>query len=165
MTVNYETEVDTGLDFDVENEIKRTVNACLDHVGCPYEAEVNVLITDNEAVRKLNSENRNIDAPTDVLSFPLIDYSEPADFDFTEEDEIELCNPDTGELMLGDIVISIDKVRSQAEEYGHSEKRELLFLVCHSMLHLFGYDHETDTEREEMEKIQKGILTGIGVTR
>ncbi|MBO7335711.1 MAG: rRNA maturation RNase YbeY [Lachnospiraceae bacterium] len=165
MTVNFESEVKLDLDFDVTSEAERTINACLDHVSCPYETEVNLLITDSDGIHLMNKENRGIDAPTDVLSFPLIDYETPATFDFTESDEIELCNPDSGELMLGDIVINIDRVKSQAEEYGHSVKREFLFLICHSMLHLFGYDHEDDEEREKMEEMQKAILSGIGVNR
>lgn len=165
MTVNFETEVELNLDFEVENEVEKVVTACVDYVKCPYETEVNLLITDNEAIHEMNRENRGIDRPTDVLSFPLIEYETPASFDFAEEDEIDLCNPETGELLLGDIVISIDKVREQSLEYGHSEKRELLFLVAHSMLHLFGYDHQEDTEREEMERIQSEILDSLGVTR
>ena len=114
---------------------------------------------------EMNLENRGIDRPTDVLSFPLIEWEVPGKCDFSENDEIVLCDPDSGELMLGDIVISLDKVKEQAEEYGHSKKRGLLFLVAHSMLHLFGFDHESDEEREEMERMQREILDSAGVTR
>lgn len=165
MTVNFESDSEKKFDFDVESDIIRTINACIDYVGCPYEAEINVTLTTNEVIHELNKEARGIDNPTDVLSFPLIDYETPASFDFTEEEEICLCNPDSGELLLGDIVISTDKVTSQAEEYGHSERRELLFLICHSMLHLFGYDHENSEEREEMERMQKEILNSLGIVR
>lgn len=165
MTVNFENEVEISYDFDVQAEIRRTIEACLSYVNCPYEVEVNVLITDNEAIHEMNYEIRGIDRPTDVLSFPLIEYIQPATFAFTEEEEIYLCNPDSGELMLGDIVISNDKVYEQSEEYGHSVKRELLFLIAHSMLHLFGFDHEVPEERENMENMQREILNSIGVTR
>ena len=166
MTVNLESEVEIDLKgCDVYEGIKKTVEACLNYVDCPYEAEVNVLLTNDNEIREMNRENRDLDKSTDVLSFPLIAYDKPADFDLTEEDEIDLCNPDTGELMLGDIVISLDHVKAQAKEYGHSEERELLFLVAHSMLHLFGYDHENDDERIVMEKMQKEILDSIGVSR
>ncbi len=167
MNINYESDVDTSgyLDFDPVPEIEKTVNACVDYLNCEYEVQVNVLITDNDTIHEMNRENRGIDCPTDVLSFPMIDWETPGKCDFSEEDEIFLCDPDSGELILGDIVISIDKVLEQASEYGHSRKRELLFLIAHSMLHLFGFDHEDDEEREEMERMQREILDSIGVTR
>ena len=83
---------------------------------------------------------RQIDAPTDVLSFPMLSYEQAGDFSALEEDYEDNFNPDTGEIMLGDIVISVDRVREQAAAYGHSERREFAFLIVHSMLHLFGYD-------------------------
>ncbi len=167
MSVLFENEVEIKdeFDFDVPGEIKRIVEACVDYLKCDYEVQVNVLITDNDAIHEMNLENRGIDRPTDVLSFPLIEWEVPGKCDFSENDEIVLCDPDSGELMLGDIVISLDKVKEQAEEYGHSKKRELLFLVAHSMLHLFGFDHENDEEREEMERMQREILDSAGVTR
>ncbi len=167
MTVNFENEADIKdiLDFDVQKEIEKTVEACVDYLNCDYEVQVNVLVTDNENIHVMNRENRGIDRPTDVLSFPMIEWEEPAKCDFDETEEICLCDPDTGELILGDIVISIDKVVEQASEYGHSRKREFLFLVAHSMLHLFGFDHENDDEREVMERMQREILNSIGVTR
>ncbi|MCA5011232.1 rRNA maturation RNase YbeY, partial [Clostridioides difficile] len=82
---------------------------------CPYEAEVNVLITDNEDIRQINNEYRNIDNPTDVLSFPMIEYERPSDFEYLEDAADDCFHPETGELLLGDIVISIDKVEDQAE--------------------------------------------------
>ncbi len=160
-----DTDVSDIFDFDILPEIERTVEACADYLNCEYEIRVNVLITDNDTIQELNRENRGIDRATDVLSFPMIEWETPGKCDFDEEDEIILCDPDSGELILGDIVISIDKVIEQSKEYGHSRKRELLFLVAHSMLHLFGFDHEAEEEREEMEKMQKEILDSIGITR
>ncbi len=165
MTINFDTDIELNLDFDYRQDFEATVNACLDFVDCPYETEVNLLITDDATIHELNLENRGIDRPTDVLSFPMIEYNTPGEFNFSEEDEIDLCNPETGELLLGDIVISMDTAVRQAEEYGHSLKRELCFLVAHSMLHLFGYDHMEDSERARMEDMQKEILTNIGITR
>lgn len=98
--------------------------------GCPYEAEVNVVLTDNEEIHQVNKEYRNVDAPTDVLSFPMLEYDTPSDFEHVEEDFADCFNPETGELMLGDIMISVDKVEEQAEKYGHSMTRELAFLVA-----------------------------------
>ncbi len=167
MSINLEQDIDTSdiFDFDLQNEITKTVNACTDYLGCEYEVQVNVLLTDNDTIHELNRENRGIDRPTDVLSFPMIEWETPGKCDFSEDDEILLCDPDSGELVLGDIVISVQKVLEQSAEYGHSVKRELLFLVAHSMLHLFGFDHEADEEREEMERMQREILDSVGVTR
>ena len=99
-----------------------------------------------------------------MLSFPLVDYEEAGEFGFLEERD-DCFNPESGELMLGDIVISVEKVYEQADKYGHSPKRELAFLTAHSMLHLFGYDHMTPEEAAVMEKGQEDILANIGITR
>ena len=112
----------------------------------------------------MNEEFRQIDRATDVLSFPMADYETPGDFSHLDEDA-GLFHPDTGELMLGDIVISVDKVFEQAEEYGHSLLREYAFLIAHSMLHLFGYDHMEEVERKEMEMHQKKIMELVNITR
>ena len=116
---------------------------------------------------EMNEEFRGIAAPTDVLSFPFVDYEKPGEFEWLEEEDVdgEYFDPDSGELVLGDIVISVDKVLEQAEKYGHSPKRELAFLVAHSMLHLMGYDHIKEEERLVMEKKQEEILQGLGITR
>ena len=107
----------------------------------------------------------NIDRATDVLSFPLIDYTIPGNFDGLEDSRCDYFDLTTDELLLGDIVISIDKVYEQATEYNHSKTRELAFLVAHSMLHLSGYDHMEDDERRVMEEMQEKILTMKGYTR
>ncbi|MDD6197175.1 MAG: rRNA maturation RNase YbeY [[Clostridium] aminophilum] len=165
MTVNIENEYEGELNLPYEKIIEEIVLAALDYEKCPYEAEVSVVLTDNANIHALNKEFRSIDRPTDVLSFPMCDYETPADFDRLEDDAEDCFNPETGELLLGDIVISIDKVREQAESYGHSETRELAFLVAHSMLHLMGYDHMEDDERIVMEKKQEEILQSKGYTR
>ena len=151
MTITVEYEAEKRLDLPYEEIINDIVTAALDYEKCPYEAEVNVILTDNASIQEINREQRRIDAPTDVLSFPLVDYESPADFDHVEEAVEDYFNPETGELMLGDIVISVDKVEEQAEKYGHSQTRELAFLTAHSMLHLCGYDHMEEEERLEME--------------
>ena len=165
MTISIEYEADRVLDLPYREIIENTVLAALDYEGCPYEAEVNVILTDNDAIQEINREHRRIDAPTDVLSFPMVDYERPADFDGLEDHAEDYFNPETGELMLGDIVISVDKVTEQAEKYGHSERRELAFLVAHSMLHLCGYDHMEDGERLVMEEKQEEILKRKGYER
>ena len=113
----------------------------------------------------MNREFRDIDRPTDVLSFPNVDYEKPADFEGIEQYAEDYFDPETGELCLGDIVISIDKVYEQAQEYGHAPLREFAFLVAHSMLHLLGYDHMEPQEAEVMERKQEEILGKLGITR
>lgn len=167
MTLNYENESTHRFAFDLEEVAKSVIEAALDVVKCPYEAEVSLLVTDKDAVHEMNRTYRGIDRETDVLSFPLQDYDEPGNFDRFEDPKVQsdAFDPDSGELLLGDIVISDDRVVSQAAEYGHSEKREFAFLVAHSMLHLTGYDHMGDDEREQMEELQRQIMEKVGISR
>lgn len=162
ISIEYETELPLGVDY--EDIINQVVLAALDYEGCPYEAEVSVIITDNQAIHEMNEEFRGIDRATDVLSFPMVEYEEAGNFDHVEDD-LDCFNPETGELLLGDIVLSVEKIKEQAEAYGHSIRRELAFLTAHSMLHLMGYDHMVDEERIEMERRQEEILQGLGITR
>lgn len=159
--IEYETENRPGLPY--ESIAKEVVRETLAYEHCPYEAEVDVLITDNEEIRKLNLEHRGIDKATDVLSFPMVEYQAPGVFD--EIAKSGLLNPETGELLLGDIVISAEKLKEQAENYGHTETRELAFLLAHSMLHLLGYDHMEEEERLVMEAKQEEILNRRGYVR
>lgn len=163
MTVYIENEQEKDIKFDYENLLKRIISFTLQRENCPYEAEVSVVITDDTAIHETNREFRGIDKSTDVLSFPMCTYQTPGEFDELEEQEV--FHPETGELLLGDIMISYDHVQKQAEEFGHSEIREFAFLTVHSMLHLFGYDHETEDERGIMEAKQKEILDELGITR
>ncbi len=132
MTINIEYEAEEKLDLDYEKIITDVVNEAVDYEKCPYEAEVNVTIVDSESIHEINKEYRNIDSPTDVLSFPGVNYVTPSDFDAIE-DELEnnaedYFNPDTGELLLGDIVLCVQKIKEQADKYGHSEKGSWHFL-------------------------------------
>lgn len=165
MTIHIEYEAGKKLGIPYEDIIKRVVVEALDYEDCPYEAEVNILITGNEDIRLINKEYRNIDSPTDVLSFPMVEYEKPSDFKYLEETADDCFHLETGELLLGDIVISADKVEEQAEAYGHTQTRELAFLVAHSMLHLCGYDHMEEGERVIMEKKQEDILSRGGYIR
>lgn len=164
MSINIEYEAGEKLDIPYETIITDIVNEALEFEKCPYEAEVNVVLTDNHEIRSINLEYRNMDASTDVLSFPMIEYEFPSDFDHVEDHQ-EYFNLDSGELLLGDIMISVDKVEEQAVKYGHSKTRELAFLVAHSMLHLFGYDHMEEEERLSMEEKQNEILKRRGYFR
>ena len=145
--------------------IRRVIRTALAAEGVDFPCEVDVSVTSDAGIQEINREHRQIDAPTDVLSFPLVDYGRPADFSHVEEQAEDYFNPETGELMLGDIVISVDKVEEQAEKYGHSQRRELAFLVAHSMLHLCGYDHMEEEERLDMEARQRAILDTRGYSR
>ena len=164
MTVTIETEVEASFPFDHEKLARKVVAAALAHEGFPYEAEVGLLLVSPEAIQAMNREHRQIDRPTDVLSFPMAAYGSPGDFEALALDG-DNFNPDTGEAMLGDIVLNVEQVGEQARQYGHSEEREYALLILHSMLHLFGYDHETEEEAAQMEKKQKEILDGMGIAR
>ena len=165
MSIYIENETETNLDFNYEEVIQNVILYSLEFVNCPYETEVNIVLTDNEAIHQVNLEYRDIDRPTDVLSFPMVEYKEPGDFCGIEEENPDVFNLETGELILGDIMISLEKVKEQAMEYGHSELRELAFLTAHSMLHLFGYDHIEDEERRIMEEAQQEIMSGLNISR
>lgn len=165
MTINIEYETEKELAVDYEKIIHDIIPAALDYEECPYEAEVNVILTDNEAIREINRDYRQIDAPTDVLSFPMIEFEKESDFSHVEDAVEDFFNPETGELILGDIIISVEKVVEQADKYAHSQERELAFLLAHSMLHLCGYDHMADMEREIMEQKQREILAKEGYSR
>jgi len=164
MTLLFEEEGNLTLPLECESLAKRVIEAAIDYVDCPYEAEVNLLLTMNDEIHEMNRNFREIDRATDVLSFPMLEFDFPGDFS-KADDDLTCFNPETGELILGDIIVSMDKVISQAEEYNHSTKRELAFLIAHSMLHLSGYDHILDDERIIMEQKQKEILDKLGITR
>ena len=123
--------------------------------------EVDVLLTDDEGIHQINLEQRGVDAPTDVLSFPMFEFAPgqpPA-----EEAEID---PETGLLPLGDMVVSMERARAQGEEYGHGTKRELAYLAVHSVLHLLGYDHMDDgPQKARMRAREEAILNQLGITR
>ena len=121
------------------------------------EFEVSVLITDDAGIHELNRDFRGVDRKTDVLSFPMLEYE-------SEEKPKEEIFPDEDNI-LGDIVISLETAERQAEEYGHSVLREISFLTVHSMLHLFGYDHETDADKRKMREREEYFLNKLGLVR
>ena len=165
MSLYIETEGNISFSFDAREIAETVVEASLEYVQFPYEAEVNLLITHDEEIREMNREHRGIDRATDVLSFPMLEFERPGDFTGIDEEMSDVFDPESGELMLGDIVISADKVIAQAEEYGHSPKREYAFLIAHSMLHLCGYDHMEADERKVMEQKQREIMEKINILR
>ena len=144
------------ISFKIRHLIKKSVNEALAQEGFSYPAEVSVSFVDNEAIHKLNLEYREKDKPTDVLSFPMWEKEELSDGSAL----------DGHAVTLGDIIISAEKAKSQAEEYGHSLEREICFLSVHSILHLLGYDHETSEEDEAyMKNKQEDVLIKIGLPR
>lgn len=151
--------IDNRTDFELTDEIKEMLEkVCLKSLQ--YEefnedCEVSLSIVTNDEIHDINKQFRNIDSPTDVLSFPQLTFEEGEEADVNEN----------GEIVLGDIIISIDRAKEQAEEYGHSLKRELAFLSVHSMLHLMGYDHMVPEEEEDMFRRQKEILIEAGIPR
>ncbi|MDR1766083.1 MAG: rRNA maturation RNase YbeY [Lachnospiraceae bacterium] len=153
---------DTIADAVVEAEIGRSG---IFQGRIPYKLDVDVVLTDDAGICDANRQFRGIDAATDVLSFPLVDFEPPADFGIVDGHESSYVNPDDGTLCLGDIMISMERCREQAAEYGHSMEREFAFLITHSMLHLLGYDHMDDGERLEMEEKQEAILQSKGFLR
>jgi len=165
MTFFFENEAEAVFDFKPEDVLEAVCGQVLTMEKCPYEVQVNVLLTDNEGIWEFNRQFRGIDRPTDVLSFPNLIYETPSDFSGVEESHADCFDPDSGELILGDIVLSADRIREQAAEYGHSEKREFAFLVAHSMLHLCGYDHELPEEASVMEEKQRAVLDELMISR
>lgn len=165
MTFYAENETLKSFEFDWKEVYEQVAEAVLAMEHCPYETEISLLLTDNENIRIMNRENRDIDKETDVLSFPNVEFEEPAGWDIAESQEWDCFEPDSGELILGDIIISVEKLSEQAESYGHSEKREFAFLVAHSMLHLCGYDHMVEEEERVMFKKQEEVLRELKITR
>ena len=164
MALFFEEEGSLRLPLPCEELAREVVDAALNYVGCPYEAQVNLLLTTDEQIHEMNRQFRGIDRPTDVLSFPMVEYEAPGEFGFLEDEE-DCFDPESGELVLGDIVISKEKVLEQAAAYGHSPKREFAFLIAHSVLHLTGYDHIGEEERLVMEQKQREILEQLGILR
>ena len=165
MSIFIENETGRELPEKYEDIVNDITRAACKYLGCPYECEINIIFTNDAGIHEMNREFRGIDAPTDVLSFPLIEYETPGDFSVVDGNTAEYFNQDTGELVLGDIILNVDRIKEQAESYGHTRRRELAFLTAHSMLHLAGYDHIDDSERRDMEILQEEILTMKGYTR
>lgn len=142
--------------------IKRCIQGALDAEGVTVPCEVNVLLTDNEGIREINREYRDIDRATDVLSFPMFEFV-PGEF---PEDVSELLDPGSALLPLGDMAISVEKVQAQAEEFGHSRERELGYLTVHSVLHLLGYDHVDEGEmKRQMRSREEAIMESLHIPR
>ena len=165
MTIILEQEYDRDLGVNYKEIADRVINYALDYEKCPYEAEISLTLTDNDGIHAINKETRNMDTPTDVLSFPNVEFETEGNFEHVEDNGIDCFDPDSGELILGDIIINVDRVVEQAHEYGHSIKREFAFLIAHSMFHLCGYDHMNEHDEKIMFAKQEEVLTQLGITR
>ena len=142
--------------------MEKVIDAAIKHEGHTFPCDIYIMITDDDGICQLNEEHRGKASPTDVLSFPMQELTPGEEF---TPSPLEL-DPETGALMLGDIVISLDRAKAQAEEYNHSLTRELCFLCAHSILHLLGYDHEISEEDEKIHfGLQEEILESCGITR
>ena len=161
--MNHEILIESELEeeFPYRALLEKVISAALDAEGVQTNCEVDVLITDDEGIHQINLEQRGVDAPTDVLSFPMFEFAPgqpPA-----EEAEID---PETGLLPLGDMVVSMERARAQGEEYGHGTQRELAYLAVHSVLHLLGYDHmDEGPMKAQMRAREEAILDKLGILR
>ncbi len=143
------------LTYKLKMLTRAAVIAALEHEQYHNPCEVSITYTDNQSIHALNLQYRQVDKPTDVLSFPLMDFSGESDEPVADEPVVS----------LGDIVISLERAREQAEEYGHSFEREVAFLTVHSMLHLLGYDHEVSEEDDrDMRARQSAIMDAMGLS-
>lgn len=162
MTVWIENTTDDLIFEDYEKTIKEIVDLSLKAEKFMENVEISVTMVDNKEIHRINKEFRNIDAPTDVLSFPLLEFENGILLEQTAKENI---NIDTNEVVMGDIIISVERAREQAQEYGHSLKREIAFLTAHSMYHLMGYDHMVEEEEKIMNAKQEAVLEKAGITR
>ncbi len=144
---------------ELEGVVRSVCERVMSEEECDFDAQISLTLTNNENIREINNEHRDIDSPTDVLSFPMLEFDDEGqiiDNEFEYDDDL---------IMLGDIVISLERAREQSIEFGHSFKREVAFLVAHSMLHLLGYDHMNEEEERIMCEKQERVLTSLGITR
>ena len=161
MTISTEVEYQGQIGLDIDTILSDIINASLDYEGCPFECELSVLITDDEAIKELNAQFRDMDRSTDVLSFPMFEFT-PGEPPTDDAD----ADPETGLTPLGDMVISLERARAQGEEYGHGVQREVAYLAVHSVLHLLGYDHmDEGPEKARMREREEAILNRLGITR
>lgn len=165
MELIYDDELIKDFDFDIEEVAKLVVEKALELEKCPFDdPEVCITLCDDEEIHSINLDTRGVDAPTDVLSFPNLEFETPSKFELSG-DESDYLNPENGRLILGDIVLNVKRVFQQAGEYNHSVRREYAFLIAHSMMHLCGYDHMTQEEAAIMEQKQEQVLGELGITR
>jgi probable rRNA maturation factor len=149
-----------GISFALRRTIRKVIRTALSAEGMTLPCEVDVLVTDDKEIHQINLDMRQVDHPTDVLSFPEFELT-PGQLPTAED-----ADPGTGRIPLGDMVLSMERVTAQAKEYGHSNRRELAYLVVHSTLHLLGYDHlDEGPQKQQMRGREEAILAELGITR
>ena len=142
--------------------LRKCISTALRFQGVDVDVEINVMITDNQGIQAINAASRNIDRPTDVLSFPMFSLA-PGEL---PDDWAEYVDPDTGRVPLGDMCISLERALEQAREYGHSVRREIGYLTVHSILHLLGYDHlDEGPMKQQMRRQEETIMAQLLLTR
>lgn len=149
-------DFEADLSEEILQAVQKVGEYILEYENMEGDFEISLTFVDDEEIQNLNRDYRKKDVPTDVLSFPMLEIE---DFDNLED------LAQFGPILLGDIIISMPTAQNQAKEYGHSIKREIAFLVCHSILHLLGYDHIDEDERKEMEQMQTDIMNAVNITR
>ena len=149
-----------GVSDGTKSFLRRVIRTALDPEGVDFPCEVDVLLTDDEAIHQINRDMREVDRATDVLSFPEFELT-PGQLPGQED-----ADPGTGYVPLGDMAISLERVKAQAKEYGHSNRRELAYLVVHSVLHLLGYDHmDEGQQKAQMRAREEAIMAALGLER
>ncbi len=158
-----EVIVITDKEVDV---LKNTILFALKEEEVNIPCEVSLTFVDNASIREINRENRQIDRETDVLSFPMLEYENNMVFkEYYKDFKFDETYLDEGELVIGDIVLSLEKAKEQAKEYGHSFERECNYLVIHSVLHLLGYDHMVEEDKVKMRAREEELLNKLGISR
>jgi len=161
------------IDFEAQVPISEALQAVMVNAAeaalsgpvCVHgQLELSLLVTDDVEMARVNHMMRGVEQPTDVLSFPMLEYQVPWTGDITPATDEDI-NPETGYVFLGDIIVSLPRAEMQAREYGHSIERELAFLTVHGTLHLLGYDHENPMDQEIMEMRQNEVMKAIGIER
>ena len=149
-----------GVDEALRSFLRKAIQTALDAEGVDVPCEINVLLTNDTGIHRVNVDMRNVDAPTDVLSFPMFDLT-PGDKPSGED-----ADPATGLVPLGDMCVSLERAEAQAEEYGHSVERELAYLAVHSVLHLLGYDHlDEGPMKARMRRREEAVMEAMGLPR
>ncbi|KFX57980.1 rRNA maturation RNase YbeY [Clostridium botulinum] len=148
------------------NHLEKVIEFALKEEDVNISSEISLLFVDNEEIREINNETRNIDRDTDVLSFPMLDYPEKKVFkEVYTENNFSEADFDGDDLVLGDVVLSLERALEQSKEYNHSYEREASYLVVHSVLHLLGYDHMEEEDKVKMRKREEEILTALDIRR
>ena len=163
LTVSFETDWEFG--FSAQEVGERVLAQTLLSEGVSLPCQASLLVTGAEQIKELNRDFRGIDSVTDVLSFPAYEFETPGDMAALEEKGLLETDPETGDILLGDIAVCTERIKEQALEYGHSEEREYAFLIAHSLLHLLGYDHQDSEQETVMFEKQSSVLEALGITR